>query len=281
MHRDPGLVVVETGRNLRAVCRDALVQADHRLGPAGRARSQHQLGDVVRPGEVGAGRGVEKGGQGMVARPGVGGGDHGQAGQRWLLQGSGEGRRVIHEHRRRLDLSRRVGQALGIGAGVAVLRRDGRHGGADAHGGVGDQGVLDAVLRQDQQRLAGTKAQPLQRGRQPRRALQPLGIGQLAPALARALGQPGAGRGGERPMVERGVGGEARTIERRRIGQDDRAVAAPLDLQPPLDISRVAHPGSRAVRHPLNPPPGFRRSGTAGPFLRPRSRRRASPPGHG
>ena len=194
------LRVVETGGDLGDVEAHRAMRADHRLGQARGARCQQIFGVLVRSGDGGgAGCAVEVR-QCDVARPRRRRRDHGQANQARSAEPFAEQDRILGEDGGGVERGAGMGQAHQVGAWQAVLRRDRRDRHPLAHGGVGDQRVVDVVARQDQQGSFTHHAQGLQARRQRRDPLPGLGEGHSPPTRAGAFRQPDTVRRRPCPM---------------------------------------------------------------------------------
>ena len=213
---------------------------------AGGSRREQILGVIGRRGGRSSRRGLQQAVEGHLSAMGGLRGDNRQTGESGLRQAVLEHRRIVHVDAGGVQHAERTGQPLWVRAAKAVLRRDRRNGHALAHGRIGDQGVVDSIHRQDQQRSRADNAQALQTAGDGANHALRLGEGDRPPARAGAFGQPDpVGRLGRPEVQGRRHGGETGFVG-RRVGQHDLAAVAAFDLQPAGRIACVAERGGCA-----------------------------------
>ena len=126
----------------------------------------------------------------MIACPTVTADNDWQARKERGLKRAGKGCRIIDIDGRRLDQIHRIAQPRQVCSRQPILRRHGRNRRAKAHGRIGDQGLINAVAREDQERRTTGQTKACQTSSQGLYRRRTLPIGMLGPALAIALGEP-------------------------------------------------------------------------------------------
>ncbi len=228
------------GRDHRLIAAQHALGVDHRLGHAGGAGGEQELGDSVGadPGrgrlDPARGRGCEQIGKGRRSSPGrrigrhrdLGRGRHGGLDRSFICgPGGGEDQAGPDE----LDDLAQLAEVVGD---QRVGGRDRSVGNPDVLRGERQQRMLEIVAREDRERALGRKPALEQRLADPAHALEGFGVGQPPPgAIRTALGQKRARGRVLGPALQ--PLGQARRIvsERVRRAGADRAIGAMLQLQ--------------------------------------------------